>query len=154
MTGHELAYQVVAESGGPSRALVERWLAAALGRAWQDEVTVRVVDEPESRSLNLEYRGRDAPTNVLSFPFELPPGLPPEAAGMLGDLVICAPVVAREAGEQGKPELDHWAHMTVHGALHLLGYDHEHPEEAERMEGEERRILARLDIPDPYQERE
>src|SRR5690606_20131870 len=93
------------------------------------ELTIRIVDEEESRILNRDYRGKDKPTNVLSFPFEAPPGL--DAWPLLGDLVICAPVVAREAVEQGKPLMAHWAHMVVHGVLHLLGYDHEEDEDAE-----------------------
>jgi len=150
----ELAFQHVAGTPAPDTAQVQRWLAPVLdahGRG--GELTVRIVDEDESRALNHAYRGRDKPTNVLSFPCELPPGLPPEAAEILGDLVLCAPVVAQEAREQGKPEADHWAHMVVHGALHLLGYDHEEPAQAERMEAEERRLLAALGVPDPYLER-
>nr|WP_207161099.1 rRNA maturation RNase YbeY [Halorhodospira halophila] len=150
----ELAFQHVAGASAPEAERVQAWLEPvfeAHGRG--GELTVRIVDEDESRALNRDYRGRDKPTNVLSFPCELPPGLPAEAAQILGDLVVCAPVVAREAAEQGKPEADHWAHMLVHGALHLLGYDHEDPAQAERMEAEERRILAALGVPDPYQER-
>jgi len=150
----ELAFQHVCKAPAPDAVQVRAWLVPVLeGCGRGGELTVRIVDEPESQQLNRDYRGRDKPTNVLSFPFEVPPGLPAEAAEILGDLVICAPVVAREAHEQGKPEADHWAHMVVHGALHLLGYDHEQPAEAERMEAEERRILAALGVPDPYQER-
>ncbi len=153
MSGIELAFQPVAETPAPARAQVARWLEAALAdRGPGGELTVRIVDGPESQALNRDYRGRDQPTNVLSFPFEPPPGIPADAAGIIGDLVICAPVVAREAQAQGKPEIDHWAHMVVHGALHLLGYDHEAQAQAARMEAEERRILAGLGVPDPYQE--
>ena len=151
MSGLELAYQPVAAGEAPERERVEQCLARALGGRARGEITVRVVDEAESRALNHRYRGRDYATNVLSFPFEPPPGLSAEEAGVIGDLAVCAPVVAREAAEQGKPEADHWAHMLVHGALHLIGYDHQHDAEAERMEDEERRILSELGIPDPYQ---
>ncbi|MBK1726023.1 rRNA maturation RNase YbeY [Halorhodospira neutriphila] len=149
MTALELAFQPAAALPSPAEAAFREWLAAALAASGRGgEVTVRVVDAAESQALNRDYRGRDAPTNVLSFPFEPPPGI--DDPGILGDLVICAAVVAREAAEQGKPERAHWAHMTVHGALHLLGYDHQHDAEAERMEAEERRILAGLGFPDPY----
>lgn len=111
------------------------------------EVSIRIVTPRESRRLNARYRGQDKPTNVLSFPCRAPAGLP----APLGDLVICATVVAREARRQGKPGDAHWAHMTVHGILHLLGYDHVKKPEAERMEALETRILARLGYPDPYQ---
>ncbi len=124
-----------------------RWArAAARGRA--GELTIRIVDEDESRALNREYRGRDRPTNVLSFPLEVPPDVP---VRMLGDLVICAPVVQREAAEQGKPPQAHWAHLVIHGVLHLLGYDHESAEQARRMEAEEIRILAALGFDNPYE---
>ena len=110
---------------------------------------IRLVDEAESRQLNRDYRGKDRPTNVLSFPFEAPPEV---LTPLLGDLVICAPVVVREAREQGKPADAHWAHMLVHGVLHLLGYDHLEPAEADEMEALERDILAGLGFPDPYRE--
>ena len=108
---------------------------------------VRAVDEAEGRRLNHEFRGRDRATNVLSFPFEPPPGV---ALDHLGDLVICAPVVAREASAQGKPAAAHWAHMVVHGMLHLQGYDHETDEQAADMEGRETRILTALGFAAPY----
>jgi len=130
----------------PARDLLVRWAEAALeGR--KAELALRVVDEAEMAELNLRYRHRQGPTNVLSFPFEAPEGVAP---GFLGDVVVCAPVVIREASEQGKPEAAHWAHMIVHGVLHLRGYDHLTPEEAERMEARERRILAGLGYRDPY----
>lgn len=140
------------EDGGaepPDGDDVQAWVAAAVGeRIREAELTVRIVGEAEGRALNERFRGKASATNVLSFPFEPPPGVPvpPE----LGDLVLCAPVVAREAREQGKPLREHWAHLVVHGVLHLLGYDHEDDAEAERMEGEERRILGQLGVPDPY----
>lgn len=124
------------------------WAQAALAdRAEGAELTVRIVDEAEGARLNRTYRGRNGPTNVLSFPFERPAGVP---CALLGDVVVCAPVVAREALEQGKALRAHWAHMVVHGILHLLGYDHEREEEALIMESLEAAILARLGFPDPY----
>ncbi|GAA0695927.1 rRNA maturation RNase YbeY [Marinobacterium maritimum] len=125
------------------------WVGTVLKELKVDgEVCIRVVDADESQALNAEYRGKDKPTNVLSFPFEVPPGVP---VTLLGDLVICAEVVAREAEEQQKALLHHWAHMVVHGTLHLLGFDHINDDEAEEMEALERNLLARLDIADPYQ---
>ena len=109
------------------------------------------VDEAEAQRYNREYRNRDYATNVLSFPAELPEGLPEEfRQSLLGDLLICAPVVTREAREQQRPEVDHWAHLTVHGLLHLLGYDHEQPGDAVVMESLETEILQKLGISDPY----
>ena len=136
----------------PSAADFERWLNAALaGRRDEAELSIRLVDADESQSLNAQYRGKDKPTNVLSFPFEAPEGIPSsELDHLLGDLVICAPVIAHEAKQQQKPELNHWAHMVVHGTLHLLGYDHQNDEEAIEMEQLERNILETLGIPDPY----
>ena len=133
----------------PLRAQIRAWVRAALdvdGKK-SGEITVRLVDEEEGRALNRDYRGKDYATNVLSFPAELPEGV---KLPLLGDLVICAPVVAREAAEQGKPVAAHYAHLTVHGCLHLLGWDHEDPREAEAMEQLEREILAGLGLPDPY----
>lgn len=124
------------------------WVDAALsGRRDEAELTIRVVDEPESAELNGTYRHKQGPTNVLSFPFEAPPGV---ELPLLGDIVICAPVVAREAVEQGKTAAAHWAHMTVHGCLHLLGYDHIEPAEAEIMETLEKDVLSALGYADPY----
>lgn len=155
MSGIELALQCVHAGGYPRQDEMASWIEAALGAAGREacgwELTVRIVDEGESRQLNAAYRGRDKPTNVLSFPFEPPPGLPAAEAQILGDLVICAPVVASEAVAQGKPERDHWAHMVVHGTLHLLGHDHLEDGEAERMETLEKRALAGIGVPDPYE---
>ena len=140
----------VPRAGGPSPTSFRQWIAAALKGARRRkpaEVAIRIVDTDEGRSLNLTYRGKDYATNVLSFPAELPPGL---HLPLLGDLAICAPVVAREAAEQHKHPRDHWAHLTVHGTLHLLGYDHLVEAEAEAMEALETRILAGLGIADPY----
>ncbi len=135
----------------PAEAVLRDWVAAALaGRRETAEVTLRIVDEAESAELNETYRHKRGPTNVLSFPFEAPPGV---TLPLLGDLVICAPVVAREAQEQGKPAEAHWAHMVVHGCLHLLGYDHLDEEEATVMETLEIEILGALGYPDPYAER-
>lgn len=132
-----------------------RWAEAALAEAGHEgavEITVRLVDAAESQDLNREYRDKDKPTNVLSFPSEIPEFVLEELESIpLGDLVICAPVVAAEAVEQGKAERDHWAHLTVHGVLHLLGHDHLEDEEAEAMEAMEVRALAALGIANPYE---
>ncbi|MCR3903855.1 rRNA maturation RNase YbeY [Aeromonas hydrophila] len=134
--------------GLPSEAQLQSWLdGTILGFQQEAEVTVRIVDEAESNELNLTYRGKDKPTNVLSFPFEAPPGL---ELPLLGDLVICRQVVEHEAAEQGKPLMAHWAHMVVHGSLHLLGYDHIEDDEAEEMEALERDIMQELGFADPY----
>lgn len=149
----ELELQVVASGEGiPPASAFRIWSQAAMKDAADDvELAIRVVDEQEGRSINHEYRDRDYATNVLSFSFEPPEGVPAQALGHhLGDLVICAPVVEREAQEQGKPLAAHWAHMVVHGVLHLRGYDHETDEEAQRMEDMEREILDGLGISDPY----
>ncbi|RME33010.1 MAG: rRNA maturation RNase YbeY [Gammaproteobacteria bacterium] len=142
--------RAVAAADLPADADFRRWAEAALrGRRERAVICLRIVDEEEGRQLNRQWRGRDHATNVLSFPA----GEVGEAApDLLGDLVICAPVVAREAREQGKSPEAHWAHLTVHGCLHLLGFDHQEPEEAEQMETLEREILARLGYPDPYQD--
>lgn len=130
------------------RHRVSRWVRHALGDDVQAaEITVRIVDAAEGQQLNRDFRGKDYATNVLSFPAELPEGV---KLPLLGDLVICAPVVAREAAEQGKPVAAHYAHLTVHGVLHLLGWDHEHDKDAEAMEQLEREVLAELGLPDPY----
>ena len=132
------------------RHKVARWIRAAL--AAPGEITVRIVGAEEGQALNREFRGKDYATNVLSFPAEMPEGLPQGVTlPLLGDLVICAPVVAREAKEQKKPLLAHYAHLTVHGALHLLGWDHENEVDAICMEQLEREILAGLGIEDPYE---
>lgn len=142
------------------------WLDTVLSHVNEQnkEITVRVVDEDEIRELNHQYRGKDKTTNVLSFPFEmpelfLPEGLTPEqpldnelVPNLLGDLIICAQVVANEAEQQSKQNLHHWAHMIVHGTLHLLGYDHIQDDEAEIMESLEIAILRKLAIDDPYQD--
>ncbi len=138
----------VAAAGLPSPANLRRWATAALGDAPGD-LTIRVVGGEESARLNAVWRGKPYATNVLSFTagseFAEIDGEAP-----IGDLVICAPVVAREAAEQGKPLRAHWAHMVIHGSLHLLGYDHEEESAAEVMEARERVILAGLGFADPY----
>lgn len=132
----------------PDEQQVQRWLDAVIPQFQaQAEVTVRLVDDAESHDLNLTYRGKDKPTNVLSFPFEAPPGI---ELPLLGDLVICRQVVLQEAREQSKPLEAHWAHMVIHGSLHLLGYDHIEDDEAEEMEGIETEIMLALGYADPY----
>lgn len=137
------------EPGQPDDDSLIRWAALALRDDPGKELTIRLVDAEESQQLNSEYRHKDYPTNVLSFPAELPPEL---NIPLLGDLVICVPVVNREATEQGKPREAHWAHMVIHGCLHLLGHDHIDDDEAEAMEALERQLLAELGIADPYLE--
>lgn len=140
--------QPATEGEIPTEEQFQRWAEAALDEVEQDcELSIRLVDEDESADLNYRYRGKNGPTNVLSFPFEAPIDLEPR---LLGDLVICIPVVEREAREQGKAVSDHWAHMVVHGCLHLLGYDHIEDEEAEQMEALEIQILDSLNIINPY----
>ncbi|GAA4861987.1 rRNA maturation RNase YbeY [Luteimonas vadosa] len=144
-------------AGLPAAVSFRKWVAAALdGRIREADLAIRLVDAKEGRALNRHYRGKDAPTNVLSFPADIAEGVKlPKGVKMplLGDLVLCAPVIAREAREQGKPLAAHYAHLTVHGVLHLLGWDHGDDREAECMEQLERDILAGLGIEDPYRER-
>jgi len=146
----QIADEVADHKGLPTEEQLTLWAEAALaGRTSfaEPELTIRLTDEEESQELNSEYRGKDKPTNVLSFPFEAPPEVPIE---LLGDLIICVAVVEREAQEQDKTSEAHWAHMVIHGCLHLLGYDHIKDDEAEEMEALERTILASLGYPDPY----
>ncbi len=133
--------------GLPTEDDFTRWAATVLppGR-WN--LSIRLVGAEEGQALNAQYRHKDYPTNVLSFPAELPDGV---ELPLLGDLVLCVPVVEREAAEQGKPLLHHWAHLTIHGVLHLLGHDHLQEDEAAAMEALEVQALARLGIPDPYE---
>lgn len=141
--------RVVACDNVPGVMQFQAWAEAALnGRLEQAELVVRIVDREESQQLNREYRGKDRPTNVLSFPFEAPDVV---ESHLLGDLVICAPLVEQEAQEQQKPLEAHWAHLLVHGVLHLLGFDHINEEEAEMMESLEVEILTALGFSDPYQ---
>ncbi len=132
----------------PKLADLQRWVAASLPDSMETaELTIRIVESDESQQLNHQYRQQDKPTNVLSFPFECPPGI---ELPLLGDLIICQQVVEAEAIEQQKPLTAHWAHMVVHGCLHLLGYDHIEDQEAEEMESLERQILQGLGFADPY----
>lgn len=134
----------------PTQAQFELWLDAVLCERKPDaEVTIRLVEATESQSLNLAYREKDKPTNVLSFEFDAPPMI---ELPLLGDLVICKEIIEQEAQEQNKPLHNHWAHMVVHGTLHLLGYDHIINEEAKVMESLEKHILASLGIDDPYRD--
>lgn len=132
----------------PTLEQIEQWATAAVQPESDDvEMTVRIVDEAESQALNRTYRAKDRPTNVLSFPFECPTEV---SLPLLGDLVICRQVVEYEAAEQKKPLMAHWAHMVVHGSLHLLGYDHIDDTEAEEMESLETKIMQGLGFADPY----
>ena len=149
MKRQSLSYQrACAAEELPPRAAVLRWTRAALLEG-EAQVTVRFVDADEGRELNRRFRGKDYATNVLSFVYDLP-----EESGLMGDLVLCAPVVAREATEQGKPLAAHYAHLIVHGMLHLQGYDHEDEAQAAEMEALERDVLGRLGFPDPYADEE
>ena len=152
--GAELVLDLQVETGVgdlPAQTEFERWALAAWRGGGSAELTLRLVDEAESAELNQTYRGREGPTNVLSFPVDAGE-LPGLELPLLGDLVVCAPVVTREAAEQGKTVEAHWAHLVVHGMLHLQGYDHIEPTEAEVMESLETDILRRLGYPDPYRE--
>ena len=138
-----------ADENIPSDEEFRRWVAQVLPKHKQHfELTIRVVGLKESQSLNAQFRNKDKPTNVLSFPSDLPEGID---IPLLGDLVVCAPVVEAEAREQNKSLGAHWAHMVVHGTLHLLGYDHEDESEAEAMESLETQILNALNFPAPYE---
>jgi probable rRNA maturation factor len=135
---------------GPGADIIEHWVTAALRKERETtELSVRIVDDSESAALNEKFRGKVGSTNVLSFPFS---AVTPEPLPILGDIVICAPVVAREALQQGKTPMAHWAHMTVHGVLHLLGYDHIDDQDAVIMESLETDIMLGMDFPPPYQE--
>ncbi|MGR8935633.1 MAG: rRNA maturation RNase YbeY [Gammaproteobacteria bacterium] len=133
----------------PANAQLQCWVDSALSAYPHNaEIVIRIVDTQESAALNAQYRGKSGPTNILSFPFEAPPGI---VLDLLGDLVICAAVVSCEAGEQHKPLHDHWAHIVIHGVLHLLGYDHVEEKDAEEMEALEIAILKSLHIANPYE---
>jgi len=145
----ELDLQCESQGAIPSEADLRRWCKLGLRQRTADsELTIRLVDEPEGRELNRTWRQKDYATNVLSFPAEVPDGL--LDIPLLGDLVICVPVLEREAAEQGKTLQAHWAHLVIHGCLHLLGYDHIDDDEAEEMESIERQLLAELGHTDPY----
>lgn len=149
MPSVDLDLQIATDfSGLPGPAEFEKWTLAALSSSDKHfELTIRVVDAAEIQELNATYRNKDKPTNVLSFPFEAPEHV---ELDLLGDLIICAHVVRTEAQEQNKDETAHWAHMTIHGVLHLLGYDHIDDIEAEEMEGLEIKILHELGYANPY----
>jgi probable rRNA maturation factor len=134
----------------PTEAQFQTWVDAALADQDKEfEVVIRLVDEAESAQLNQEYRGKSGATNILSFEFEIPDNVP---VNLLGDLVICAPLVKKEALAQHKVLEHHWAHLVIHGVLHLRGYDHLEEAEAEEMEAKEIEILQQLHISNPYQE--
>ena len=147
----DLDLQIAIDNDGlPSQEDFELWVRIALRNTMnQAELTIRIVDEAESQTLNSSYRGKDKPTNVLSFPFEAPPEID---IPLLGDLIICAPVVELEAKQQDKSLQAHWAHMVVHGCLHLLGYDHIQDAEAEEMESLETQLVESLGFNNPYKE--
>ena len=137
----------VGREGLPAESAIVRWVQAA-SPGPDAEVVVRIVDIPEIARLNASYRGRTGPTNVLSFTFDPPPGIPNL---LLGDVVVCAPVVAEQARDQGKALMAHWAHMVVHGVLHLRGFDHQTEAEAQCMETLEKQILGQLGYDNPYE---
>lgn len=139
----------VPPAGVPSAAALRTWARAALDGI-TGELTVRIVDEAESARLNGRFRDRHHPTNVLSFTYDAEPLQGAHSGDLLGDIVICAPLVGREASAQHKPLRAHWAHLVVHGVLHLLGYDHVEPSDARRMEHREREILSGFGFADPY----
>lgn len=142
-------FQPAFDGDTPDEAAFQRWAEAALASVEEDcELSIRLVDEDESAELNSQYRGKTGPTNVLSFPFDSDIALEPT---LLGDLVICVPIVEKEAQQQDKIAEHHWAHMVIHGCLHLLGYDHIEDDEAEEMETLEIQILHKMNITNPYE---
>ncbi len=146
-----LEFQIASESADyPQQHQFQSWVDEALAGNRQDtEIVIRLVDEAESAELNQQYRHKSGPTNILSFPFESPEGM---EFDLLGDLVICTPLIHAEALQQNKKIEHHWAHITIHGVLHLLGYDHIEDHDAEQMESLEIEILSRLNIANPYLE--
>jgi len=146
--------QRASDGPAPADSLLVGWAERALQATGRDgDITLRLVDASESQTLNRAYRDKNKPTNVLSFPFEMPEGLPADAMSpLLGDIIVCAGVVAQEAAEQGKALDAHWAHMIIHGVLHLLGHDHQDDDEAAQMEALETTILHGLGFADPYLE--
>ncbi|WP_434926966.1 rRNA maturation RNase YbeY [Shewanella sp. HL-SH8] len=147
----DLDLQIAVEANNlPTQAQFESWVRIAVGQTMPAvELTIRLVEVSESQHLNHTYRGKDKPTNVLSFPFEAPAEID---LPLLGDLIICVDVVEKEAQQQDKSLEAHWAHMVIHGCLHLLGYDHIIDEEAEEMESLETQLLEHLGFTDPYKE--
>lgn len=133
----------------PSSYYFRRWVNLALAKQKKTaEINIRIVDQAESAELNKTFRHKNGSTNILSFPFETPPGI---TSPLLGDLIICAPVMIKEAAEQKKLLLTHWAHITIHGTLHLLGYDHIKDKDAQVMENLEIKLLQQLGYPNPYE---
>ncbi len=146
----QIALQQPEDFALPAQVDFEQWVAAALeGQMQEVQLTIRLVEKDESAALNAQYRDKEGPTNVLSFPFEAPPDVP---LPLLGDLIICAPLVVDEAAAQGKAQRAHWAHLVVHGVLHLRGYDHIDDADALEMEDLERKIMAYLGFDDPYKD--
>jgi probable rRNA maturation factor len=143
----------VAQAGVPDERTFEKWVRAALlgQRSKRRQVNIQLFDLDQARQINKTFTGKDYATNVLSFPYEPLPG---EKTAVLGDMVNCPTLVEKEAAEQGKRLRDHYAHLTVHGVLHLLGFDHQNETEATRMEDHERRVLAEFGIADPYADRD
>lgn len=132
----------------PSRYFLQRWVNKALSKqVGTNAVNIRLVSKKESAALNSTYRHKNDPTNILSFPFEPPPGV---SSAFLGDLVICAPLVNQQAKQQAKTPLTHWAHLVIHGCLHLIGYDHVHDKDATKMETLEIQLLEDLGYENPY----
>jgi probable rRNA maturation factor len=143
-----LLQKACSDSTIPSPQQLKTWAkAAVILHRNEAELTIRIVNKAEIHALNRQYRHKDKPTNVLSFPFEAPPGI---QLPLLGDIIICAEVVAEEAKDQHKQLTDHWAHMVVHGTLHLLGYDHIESADAEKMESLEAQILEKFNVSNPY----
>ncbi|WP_020483176.1 rRNA maturation RNase YbeY [Methylomonas sp. MK1] len=144
--------QIATSAPHPELEQFQQWADIALA-IFEDgadsELVIRLVDDAESAQLNQQYRHKNGPTNILSFPFEAPAGMDID---LLGDLVICAPLIAQEAAQQNKLAEHHWAHITIHGVLHLLGYDHIEDQDAEQMEALEIEILSKLGIANPYKE--
>jgi probable rRNA maturation factor len=155
MTDAVVDVEFAGDNDAPPAAEIEQWVMRALEGAGPPlsgttEIAVKVVGNEEMQRLNKDYRGLDRPTNVLAFPAGDQPVIPRDETRNLGDIVVCAPIVAGEAAEQGKPVPDHWAHMIVHGTLHLLGFDHIEERDAAEMEAHEVRILSKHGVPDPY----
>jgi probable rRNA maturation factor len=144
--------QIVSQSDQlPAQELFQYWVDAVLSDNTQNsEIVIRIIDEPEMVKFNKQYRDKKGATNILSFPFDVPDGV---ESNLLGDLLVCAPIVEKEALIQHKKIEHHWAHMIVHGVLHLLGYDHIENEEAEEMEVLEIKILKKIKIKNPYEEK-
>jgi len=154
MANRELEIQRIVDSTGiPSDAELQQWVELALQDYSPDaEVVIRIVDSEEISALNQQYRQKSGATNILSFPFDLPEGV--EGIDLLGDLVVCASVLEQEAFDQKKELKNHWAHIIIHGILHLLGYDHIEESDANEMEAKEILMLQKLHINNPYQEQE